>query len=175
MNTPMISKGYTLWLMPKGRYYHRFADLIKRLAKEYGGPIFQPHVTLLGELSHLDKDVKKLTEKLVTGQKPFSITLRQIDYQEYHFRALFVKVDVTKPLVGLHEKAKELFGMQHIPPYMPHLSLLYGNYQPKLKEEIISTIGREQPAEFEVNSIHLIRGGQVENWQIVNEFIFKSV
>lgn len=41
----MISKGYTLWLIPKDEIYKKFAELIKKLAGEYGGLIFEPHVT----------------------------------------------------------------------------------------------------------------------------------
>lgn len=170
----MIAKGYSLWLMPPGEYYKRFADLIKTLAQKYGGPVFQPHITLLGELMakfpYSEEESIRLTEELVTGQKPFSIVLKEIDYQDFYFRALFVKVDVTKPLLGLHEKAKETFGIQNIPPFMPHLSLLYGNYPVYLKEKIIKDIGRNQSARFEVKSVHLVKGGEVEEWQIVKEF-----
>lgn len=121
----MVSEGYTLWLMPSGAEYNRFADLIKKLAQQYNAPVFQPHVTLLGEFPQPEKEAMRLTQELVIGQKPFPVKLRQIDYQEYHFRALFVKAVKTPDLVNLHERAKKLFGMEHIPPYMPHLSLLY--------------------------------------------------
>lgn len=168
----MESKGYTLWLMPKGEHYNRFADLIKRLARQYGGPLFQPHVTLLGEFPQSEEHAIKLTQELVTGQKPFPITLSQIDYQEYHFRALFVKADLTEPLLRLHERTKKLFGMGYIPPYMPHLSLLYGNYPVEVKEKIIAEIGKEQPARFDVRGVYLIKGGEVENWKIVKQFPF---
>lgn len=169
----MISKGYNLWLMPKGEVYKKFADLIKKLGGEYGGPMFEPHVTLLGDIELPETEMIKRTEQLVKDQKPFPITLRQVDYQEYHFRALFVRAVITKPLLALHERAKKLFGMQDIPPYMPHLSLLYGNYPNGLKEKIISEIGRDQTAQFEVSSMHLIKGGEVEDWRIIKEFPFQ--
>lgn len=168
----MFSKGYTLWLMPKGEVYNRFESLIKKLAKEYGGPIFEPHVTLLGDIEQSEEEVIRKTEQLVLGQKPFPITLKQIDYQDYHFRALFVRAEITESLLSLHNRAKEIFGMQDIPSYMPHLSLLYGNYPNELKEKIISEIGREQTAQFEVSSVYLIKGGEVKDWQIVKEFPF---
>lgn len=168
----MISKGYTLWLMPKGEHYNRFADLIKRLAHQHGGPVFEPHVTLLGDVELSELETIERTQQLAQGQKPFPITLRQIDYQDYHFRALFVRAEITKSLLSLHNRAKEIFGMQDIPPYMPHLSLLYGNYPNELKEKIISEIGREQTAQFEVSIVYLIKGGEVKDWQIIKEFPF---
>jgi len=169
----IASKGYTLWLMPKGEIYKKFAGLIKRLAKQYNAPPFQPHVTLLGEIKQPEEEVIRKTEQLTLGKKSFPVTLRQIDYQDYHFRALFVKAKVIKPLLSLHERAKKIFDIQNIPPYMPHLSLLYGNYPQEVKDKIIEEIGRHQTAQFEINSVHLVKGGEVKEWQIIREFTFQ--
>lgn len=164
------SKGYTLWLMPKGEIYGKFAELIKKLAGEYGGPIFEPHVTLLGGIELPETEMISKTDQLVESQKPFPVTLRQVDFEDYHFRALFVKAEITPALLSLRERAKKIFGMQDIPPYMPHFSLLYGNYPNELKEKIIAEIGRDQTAQFEVNSVFLTKGGEVKDWKIINEF-----
>ncbi len=167
------SKEYTLWLMPKGQIYNKFNTLIKKLADENEGPVFKPHVTLLGEVPQQGKsEVIRLTEELVAGQKPFLITLREIGYQDFHFRTLFVKAEITAPLQALHDKAKQIFSAQNITQYMAHLSLLYGNYPNELKEQIIAEIGSQQPAQWEVNSVHLVKGGEVEDWKIVKEFTF---
>ncbi|MBI3103721.1 2'-5' RNA ligase family protein [Candidatus Daviesbacteria bacterium] len=158
--------------MPKGKIYKKFAGLINRLAKQYNAPPFQPHVTLLGGIEQPEEKIIRKTAQLVSGQKPFPVTFRQIDYQDYHFRALFVKAEVTKPLLSLHERAKKIFGMQNIPFYMPHLSLLYGNYPNELKEKIILEIGRDQTTRFDISSVHLVRGGEVEDWKAIKEFTF---
>lgn len=171
----MVSEGYTLWLMPSGEEYNRFTKLIKKLAQQYHAPVFQPHITLLGEFPQPEEEAIKLTQELVTNQKPFPISLGEIDYQDYHFRALFVRADKTPDLVNLHERTKKLFGMEHIPPYMPHLSLLYGNYPVKLKKKIINEIGNRQPAYFEISSVFLKKGGEVKNWKTVGEFPFQKL
>lgn len=165
------SKGYTLWLMPKGDIYKKYDGLIKKLAEENAGPVFKPHVTLLGGIELPEDDVIKKAEELVSGQKPFKISLSEIGYEDYHFRTLFVRAIISPPLQNLHNRAKQIFEME-IPPYMAHLSLLYGNYPVDLKEKIIKEIGREQPAQFEVSSVHLIKGGEVEDWKIVKEVTF---
>ncbi len=167
----MISKGYTLWLMPKDKNYQRFANLIKRLAREYNAPVFEPHVTLLGDIELPEAEMIKRTQQLVQGQKSFAVTSKQIDYEDFFFRALFVRAELTEPLQNLHNLAKKIFEM-NIFPYMPHLSLLYGDYPQEIKEKIIQEIGREQSAQFEINSIFLIKGGKVKVWKIVQEFNF---
>ena len=169
----MRAKAYSLWLMPTGEVYNKFSDLIRRLAMEYSSPIFEPHVTLLGELMQSEEDIIRKTGQLAEGKEPFPVTLTTIDYQDFYFRALFVKVEETEPLILLHNRTKEVFGMQNIQVYMPHLSLLYGNFPQTAKERIIEGIGRNHPAQFTVNNIHLFKTGkQVNTWYKVKEFPF---
>lgn len=166
----MKAKGYCLWLMPTGEAYDKFSSLIKRLAKEYNASVFEPHVTLIGDLMGSENDVLKEVEQLVLGQRSFPITLRLIDYQDFYFRTLFVKADRTKPLQTLHDQACEIFEMKE-PNYMPHLSLLYGDFSPKVKEKIIEAIGRDQTTEFTVSSLNVFKtDGEVESWHKVGEF-----
>ncbi|MBI2315141.1 2'-5' RNA ligase family protein [Candidatus Daviesbacteria bacterium] len=166
----MISKGHTLWLMPSGQTYERFADLIKKPAMEYNAPVFQPHITLLGEFMQLQDECIQKTKKLVTGQKPFVVNLQEIGFQDYFFRTLFVYAHKTSPLQNLHNKAKEIFQMQDIPSYMPHLSLLYGNFPQDVKNKIIQKIGKNQSAQLEINSVYLVKGGEIKDWQIISGF-----
>lgn len=167
----MKSKGHTLWLIPTGQAYEKFSNLIKKLAEEYHAPVFQPHVTLLGDFMQPEKDCIRLSKQLVSGQKPFTINMGEIDYEDFYFRTLFVRAEKTKPLLTLHNCSKEIFKIE-IPPYMPHLSLLYGTFPVETKERIIREIGRDQQLQFEINSVHLVKGGEVEDWKILGEFLF---
>jgi len=155
--------------MPTGESYKRFSNLIKKLAKQYNAPVFEPHITLLGDFKQPLDECIKLIQQVVSGQKSFAISMGEIDYEDVFFRTLFVRADKTEPLLNLHNRAKKIFKMG-IPPYMPHLSLLYGTFPIKTKKEIIKEIGKHQSIEFEINSVHLIKGGEVEKWQILGEF-----
>lgn len=168
----MKSKGHTLWLIPTGKAYEKFSNLIKKLAKEYNAPVFEPHITLLGDFMQPEEECIELTKQLVLGQKPFTINMGEVGYEDFYFRTLFVRADKTEPLLALHNRAKEIFKVD-IPPYMPHLSLLYGIFPVKTKEKIIREIGKDQSCQFEINSVHLIKGGAIEDWRIVGEFPYK--
>lgn len=169
----MKAKGYSLWLMPTGENYEKFASLIKKLAEKNTTPVFEPHVTLLGEVIQSEEDIIRKTEESTSGQKQFPLTLTTIDYQDFYFRALFIKAEITEPLLSLHNRVKEIFGMEDIPSYMPHLSLLYGNFPPSVKEKIIDRIGKDQTTKFTVNGIHLFKtDGEVNVWYRIREFRF---
>jgi 2'-5' RNA ligase len=169
----MKAEGSSLWLMPTSEVYNKFASLINRLAREYDAPIFEPHVTLLGGVMQPEEDVLRKAAQTVSGKEPFPINLRVVDYQDFYFKALFVNAEKTDPLQALHGCAKELFGMQDIPNYMPHLSLMYGDFLQAVKEQIINAIGRDQATEFTVNSIHLFKTeGEANAWYKVKEIPF---
>lgn len=166
----MKAKGHSLWLMPTGKAYDKLSGLIKRFAKEYNAPFFEPHVTLLGEAMQSEVDVLKRAEQLASGQNPFPITLNSVDYQDFYFRTLFVRAETTNLLQALHDRAKEIFEMQDIPDYMPHLSLMYGNFPQAVKEQIIKDIGKDQATEFIVNSVQIFKtDGEVNAWYRIKE------
>lgn len=165
------TKGYSLWLMPTGGAYDKFSGIIKRLAEEYNAPLFEPHITLIGEIMRSEDYVLKRAKQLALGQNSFPITLNIVDYQDFYFRTLFIRAERTNLLQALHDRAKEMFGMENIPDYMPHLSVMYGNFPRAIKEQIIKDIGRDQATEFTVNSVHLFKtDGEVNGWYKVKEF-----
>lgn len=171
----MKTSGYTINIIPPDGIYEKFDRIIKKLAKENGTLEFAPHITLLGQASDNEESARKLMEELTADQNPFSVTLKNIAFQDYFFRALFVLVEKTEPLQMLHEKAKQIFVKPGTDEYMPHLSLLYGDFTPEIKEEIIKEIGNVKPANFMVSSLHLFKtDGESNEWYRIKEFPFKD-
>lgn len=167
----MKAKGYSLCLMPAGETYNKLAALIKILAEKYKSPLFELHITLLGEIVLLEEDVIKRCQQLTSGQKSFSIILQTVEYQDFYFRALFVQAERTRLLLALHNRAEKIFKMNESPSYMPHLSLLYGDFAQSVKDQIIRNIGKNQEMEFRVGAIHLFKtDGEVSAWYKVKEF-----
>ena len=169
----MQGNGYSLWLMPTGEVYETFSGLITHLAQAYHGPVFEPHVTLLGGVRQAEDEILRKAEELVSGQPPFSISVRIVDYHDVYFRALFVRAERTDPLQTLYTRAKALFAMPDLPDYLPHLSLLYGNVPPSVKEHIIQAIGRDHTTAFPVRSVHVVNtNGTADTWYRVKELPF---
>ena len=168
----MKSKGHSLWLMSTEQANEKFVNLVKKLAKENNAPVFQPHVTLLGDFMFPEEECVAKTKQLVSGQQPFTVKLGEIDYEDFYFRTLFVRAEKSEPLLALNNRARGIFQMQNTPPFMPHLSILYGIVPVETKEKIMKEIGRDQSAELEVNKVTLVKGGEIKDWQIIGEFEF---
>lgn len=173
----MITKGYSLWFMPTGKAYDKFNRIINQLSKEYNSPRFEPHVTLIGQRVGSEEKIIKKIEKIVSEIKPFKIQLTTVDYQDYYFRALFIKIKKTKEIVEANKITKEVFEMGGISEYMPHLSLLYGDFPESLKKKIIKNIGKDFFGEFEVKNLHLFNtegeiNSHLNTWYRLKEFPF---
>lgn len=169
----MKAIGYSLWFMPEGDCYNSLRSMIDRFSKQHSSPNFEPHITLIGQLSVPEEEVLAKTATLASLIKPFKIRLTKIDNQNYYFRALFVEVKKVTPILEANRQARELFARKEDPEYMPHLSLMYGDFPEKLKKKIIKDIGNNLAGEFAVKSIHLFKtGGEVKNWYRIKEFPF---
>jgi len=168
------AKGYSLWFMPFGEIYDNLSNLIFQLSKEYSTPEFEPHITLIGEVIGLDDEIIKKTSQLANLIKPYSIQLTTVDYLDEYFKCLFIKAEKTDDLMEVNSKAREIFNRQEGSEYIPHLSLMYGNFPPEVREEIIKKMGKNFNLSFEIRSIHLFKTeGEVKDWYRVKEFILE--
>ncbi len=162
---------YSLWFMPTGVVKHHFSQLIVQLAEHYSSPTFPPHVTLIGSIEAHEAEIISQTQALASLIQPFSIQLTTIAYTASYYRALFVKVEPSTEALAAYEQAKQLFPGNQEPVYMPHLSLLYGDFSVEIKKEIIKKIGESFTDEFEADTLYLyLTEGATNNWQRIRTF-----
>jgi len=164
-------KGYSIWLMPAGKAYDKLSSVILELAQQYNTPVFEPHVTLIGEIEGEREIIISKTEKLLKKTSAMKIELIDINYTEDYFRALFFKVRKTSNLLLLHKKVSKLFIIRKIKKFNPHLSLMYGYIQKKDKIKIANVLAKFLPMEFDVKRIKLYSiEGNVKDWYTVKSF-----
>ncbi len=147
---------YHLWLKPSGKAYDILVHTITALSREYHGPFFGPHITLLGNLPGTEEEISLRSSQLGTSLQPFDIQLTAPAYQDQYFQCLFLKAQETPALINAHEVAcSRLLKAHH--PYMPHLSLLYGHYPKELKKKIIAALPQNLLLSFTVDTFDLIQ------------------
>jgi len=162
---------YSLWLMPTGELSARLTEIIEDLSHDRPDLRFEPHVTLLGGLSGSELEFSSKTREVASVIKPYQIRLDKVDYLDEFFRSLFIRVEPTRPVLEANRKARLIFHRQQETGYLPHLSLMYGDFLSLTKEQIISRIGREFQRRFEVCAIYLYSTeGEPKHWHRVGEF-----
>jgi 2'-5' RNA ligase len=64
-----------------------------------------------------------------------------------------------------HQKALEMFGIQDVNPYIPHLSLFYGNVPQSIKDEMIALLSLPASMKFLADKVYLYRTeGEAQDW-----------
>ena len=167
---------YALWLVPGGETYDELSALIRRLAKSHAAPVFEPHLTLLGTIATDDEeDALRRTHILASRVSPFEVHLTETRYMDEYYRCLFLKAEPTDGLISANIDAKLAMAEICTPSeFYPHLSLLYGEFFPMVKEAIVADIGRSFDIRFMAEAVKLVRvsGGPGE-WKAIGEFRFQ--
>ena len=167
----MKGEGYAIFLIPSSEVYSKLSGIISSLGKKYSTPIFEPHVTVLATIQGKEKEIIEKTSRFAGLLKPCTVRLTTVDYFDEYWRCLFIRVEKTKPVIHSMEKASGIFGFRFYPEFLPHLSLMYGNFPKGTKEKIISEIGRAFNLAFEARSLHLVDcSGEPEEFRRVREF-----
>lgn len=158
---------YSLWLTPRDAVSASLGELICGLSEIYKTPPFLPHVTLLASVSRPQAEVIARTLELALACGPFEIELGEPAFTDDYFRSLFIKVTPNPALLSAHRRARELFNMPQ-EPYLPHLSVLYGNLPAAEKKTIIARLNRDYPRRFTAEAIDVyLSEGKPEDWRLV--------
>jgi 2'-5' RNA ligase len=161
----MNGVGFSLWLVPEGEMRRRLAALIESLARRLGGPVFEPHVTLLAGIREAERDAIASTERTLRGAPALPLRFSGAETADTYFRALYLGVAPTTPLLDLHAAAREVFDRRDDPPYVPHLSLVYGAPPPAA---VVEELRPSAPDGFEARTLDVYSTeGPVESWHRV--------
>jgi 2'-5' RNA ligase len=115
------------WLMPAAPYRDLFRDLIRILARRFGAPPFQPHLTLV-------KANSDSIAALKTG--PIRLAVRKVESSSRFTKTLFVRF---QPNESLEQLVSQLGGTRK-PVGDPHISLIYARLPAAVKRELAATI-----------------------------------
>lgn len=122
---------YSLWLMPCASELAELTALVAKLAPEFGESAFIPHVTIQGDIA-MDLDKLAAHTKALAAASPVqSWSVASVESRPFFFRCLYLRFPVTPAFKALQKSAQAFTGTASgLSPY-PHLSLAYGQMQPR--------------------------------------------
>ena len=167
------AKRFALCFVPSGKEYRKFSGIISQLSKEHHAPKFEPHVTILPQINIPKNETIQKARAFGLKLSPFHIKIGSLSYGNKYFYCVFAKVKKSKEIIGAYQMAKRMFNHGNS-DYSPHLSIMYGNFSPKLKKIIIKKMGKFPKSGFKVKSISIFDvNGPVKNWKIIKEIKMK--
>jgi hypothetical protein len=115
-----------LWLMPEKETARYFQEFMAPLARQHGGAIFEPHLTLgLGPAALLEK----------IESAPIELAVAGFDFEERFTKTLFARFVLSPALARLRDSLGFEPG-----GYDPHLSLLYADLPLARKQEFCAAL-----------------------------------
>ena len=161
--------GYHLFFEPKGEAYNLLQEHIVKLAEISGGPCFMPHITLLARIPlETENHLITKTNELANTIQSFSVTVGEVGMEDAYYRALYRHIVPEDLVQKAHTTAIELFGMKEARVFLPHLSLLYGNFTEDEKQTFLSSLGTLDDIQLEIDEVHLYQTeGGTHQWKKV--------
>jgi len=157
------------WLRPaSGSDRDRIAEIIGRLAAEHDAPIFEPHVTMVGRFASDEDTAIGTLKSLLVGVSSFDITFTEFGHERTYFRSLYLRAEPSPQLTALYKAGRRAWTLD-LPPYMPHLSLLYSNLTEEQKSPIFPTIDLRLPLTIQIDAVELWADDHlgVGRWRLV--------
>ncbi|KAI9198346.1 hypothetical protein LWI28_014367 [Acer negundo] len=119
--TPAIQKNvYSVWAVPPEEVGARLKKLMEGLRSDFGGPHFEPHVTVVGAINLTAEDAAEKFKSACEGLKAYNISVDRVAAGTLLLHPNAEAVETSAHCCG-H------FGYCNSRPYMPHLSLLYAD------------------------------------------------
>lgn len=159
----LVASGVSLWWLVDEPDDSELSALIERLSLAHGGPVFPPHVTLLGGIDLPEHTVLGRTEALCRALSPVTLVLDDYGHEARWTRWLFRFVRQTPAVMEAGALARSQFGMDK--PFTPHLSLLYGEFAPSVAAPLLTGAPpRAHP--LRSSTLAVVRTeGTVQNWR----------
>ena len=158
------------WLLPETAAREVFSREIRKLAEQFGAPLFEPHVTVFvaPENSHAPLEVLHQL-----GEVDIELTIHSIGFTEEFTKTLFVQFETNSALQKLGDATWKASGASDRYLINPHLSLLYAKLPPETKRSLADKI-RLPFREVPFTSICAMRcarptatASEVEQWKLL--------
>src|SRR5256886_8916794 len=118
------AQAIAYWLLPERAACEVFSREIRELARQFGAPLFEPHVTIFIAPENSRPPLEVLRE---LGQVNIELTIHNIRFTEQFTKTLFVQFEANSALQQLSDAIWKASGAPDRYLIDPHLSLLYAS------------------------------------------------
>jgi len=163
-------KKFGFWIIPENNFYQELEKVIQKYGKKYNSPIFTPHMSLHGVVESTDKRVVEIVEKAANKIKPFKIEVGNVEFSTTYFQCVFVRTKTNAKLLDAHLTIRKGFNFQEKHVFMPHASLVYGDFDMETREKISQEI-KLLEKNFKARKITIVRAdsSKPKDWEIIKQ------
>ena len=166
-------KKYSFWLIPENDLYQDIEKVIVKYTGEYGSPVFVPHVTTHSTVVSTDKQVVNDVQRAISEIESFEVQVGDVEFSTTYFQCVFARIKTSAELLNTHLSLQDALEGEKNHVFMPHASLLYGDFDMQTRENIAKEI-RLKTSSFMANKITIVRADSRDpkDWSVVSQVSF---
>jgi 2'-5' RNA ligase len=162
---------HSIWLLAREDQQAALRERVRMLAPRHDGHLFEPHVTLQGDLPMALDAARALVERIAAATPAMHWPVRAVEGTEHYFRALYLRLEAGEAFERLRRECARSSGTEEgLSPYA-HLSLAYGPTRGDALALRESLMREWSAAPLILDRIALARSGQavpIEQWALVH-------
>ena len=156
----------SLWLSPNDTDLKAYQNVIQSLSERFGTSVFEPHITLHPFIEWNETIEKRFVEEF-SNQIPMNLLLSDLNTSYSFYQCLYLKAEKQPFLNQLWHSTVDFFKIEN-DDYMPHLSLLYGDFDKKVIQSLIQSYKTSLDGEVIFNQIKIVKTGHdIEQWKTI--------
>lgn len=177
--TLKAAQRHSVWLCPEPATATRLREEILTFSKRSGTGVFEPHVTLLGDLACAPQTTMDACRAHFGQMHAISAEVTGLTQTNAFFMSLFLDVHVDRKIFDTRSALGADLGLVADTPFRPHISLAYGLDPAALaKSEKRTLQERYSGLEFHLTSLAIVRSGrdlQISEWRTLAELRLAQV
>ncbi|GAB2239880.1 hypothetical protein Droror1_Dr00020398 [Drosera rotundifolia] len=126
---------YSVWALPPSSTNTRVKTLMTRLRSEFGGPEFEPHVTVVGAVEMTEEDAINRFEAACEGVREYVGEVDGVEIGTFFYQCVFMLLKKSREVLENSANCCSHFGYKNSSLYMPHMSLIYGDLTDEEKKK----------------------------------------
>ncbi len=159
---------FAIWLQPAPACAARLGRIIHELAQSRGGPLFAPHLTLLGGLSASRETLAPAVADLAAELHRMPLQTIGIHGENRRFRCLYLEFPHTGDLARARVAAQARLGQEE-GVFAPHMSLFYGRLADTDRDNLRLDLEARIPDVIPLDRLVLMDiSAPVESWREIS-------
>lgn len=86
---------YSVWALPQEELTPRLKKLMEALRSEFGGPQFEPHVTVVGAISLTESEARDKFNKACEKLKPYCANVDKVGTGTFYYQCVYLLLHPT--------------------------------------------------------------------------------
>ncbi|KAL6655955.1 hypothetical protein ACP70R_006781 [Stipagrostis hirtigluma subsp. patula] len=163
---------YSVWALPPEPARGRLRRVMAALRAAYGGPAFEPHLTVVGAIRLRRSSAVEALRAAAAGLRPYTARVAG-DRRGGFFRRVYLLMEPTAEVMAASDHCCGHFGYQRPTPYRPHVSLIYRDWtkeeEAEARKKVVELDQDIRDLQFEISELALYTTGPggVESWELV--------